>query len=301
MMKKLVFTIFAYTLSAIAFAEDKAEFKRTIPLAPTDHVILDVAVSKGDVAILYSHAGEITVAATARAGDNKDLPANFFDSVLTVERAGEHVKVRSATNAAYVDRPLRVSYTISVPNLIEINTAVDEGKQTVAGVLGPVKIVSGSGDIKASYITTTLDAKTGGGNIAVVRVGSSAKVETAAGNISLKDIGPASVAIVKKGTGRIEMDGVSGSFTGSADAGELDAKGGVYGDWNLTTVSGNIRIGISESKFEIDAATRSGVLSIEDDEIESTQDCNRRQCRQKVNGGGKMVRARSESGAIVFE
>jgi hypothetical protein len=298
MMKKIVFTIFACTLSAIAFAEDKAEFTRTIKLAPTDHVILDVAVSKGDVAITYSHAGEITVAATARAGDDKDLPANFFDSVLTVERAGEHVKVRSV---AHFSRPVKFSYTISVPNWIEINTAVDEGKQTVAGVLGPVKIVSGSGDITASYITTTLDAKTGGGNIAVVRVGSSAKVETAAGNINLKDIGPASVAIVKKGTGRIEMDGVSGSFTGSTDAGELDAKGGVYGDWNLTTVSGNIRIGISESKYEIDAATRTGVLSIENNDIESTQDCNRHECRQKVDGGGKIVRARSESGAIVLE
>jgi len=58
---------------------------------------------------------------------------------------------------------------------------------------------------------------------------------------------------------------------------------------------------VPESKFEIDAATRTGVLSIENDDIESTQNCNRRECRQKVNGGGKMVRARSESGAIVVE
>jgi DUF4097 and DUF4098 domain-containing protein YvlB len=301
-MRPLILTIFLGVLSAAALAEGRAEFERVISLAPADHIVLDVAVGKGDVTISYSHAGEIKVTATAKATDEKDVPANFFDTALTVQREGDHVKVQSVAKAVSQRKDLKVVYTIYVPNWIEVNSTVEDGKQSVSGVMGPVKLVSGSGDIKVNYITKTLDAKTGGGNITVIRVGSAAKVETAAGNINLKDIGPASVATVKKGTGRIEMDGVSGSFTGSTDAGELDASGGVFGDWDLKSTSGNIRIGLGpESKFDFDAATGSGKLSIENDDIEQGHDCNVHTCRQKVNGGGKVVRARSASGAILIK
>lgn len=284
---------------SFAFAEDKAEFKRTFALAPTDHITLDVAVSTGDVTISYSHAGEISVAATARTTDGEDLPQNFFAASLAVERDGSHVRIRSIPNPAFAGKAFKISYTINVPDWIEINSSVENGKQTIAGVRGPVKAISGSGDIKVSYITSELEARTGSGDIAVIRVGSSATVETGSGNINLKDIGPASVATVKKGTGRIEMDGVSGAFTGSTDAGELDVKGGIYDNWDLKSVSGNIRIGVAaESRFEIDAATRLGLLSIDNEDIESGQDANSRQCHQKVNGGGKLIRARSDSGNI---
>jgi hypothetical protein len=95
------------------------------------------------------------------------------------------------------------------------------------------------------------------------------------------------------------MDGVSGGFSGSTDAGELDAKGGVFDDWDLTSVSGNIRIGVAaEQKFDLDVATRSGSLLIENDDLDALPDAKARECHQKVNGGGKYVRARSESGTI---
>ncbi len=305
------FAIFAFAAHAFppfgepaAFAESKAEFKRTLALELTEHIILDVTAPKGDVNISFRHAGEISVAVTAATG-GKDLPPDFFDTSLTVEQEGMHVKIRSKPNAAYSDPTLRMSYSIGVPDWIEVNSTVDNGKQTVAGVRGPVKLVSGSGDIKVSYITASLEAKTGAGNIDVVRVGSFAKVETGTGNIRMKDIGPASVAIVQKGIGRIEMDGISGTFTGSTDAGDLDAGGGVFDDWDLKSVSGNIRVRVAnESKFNLDAATHRGILSIESQE-DDLEECRKapeaRECRQKVNGGGKLVHVRSESGNIVIQ
>jgi hypothetical protein len=304
MTRKLVSLAFLLTLGfgSAVYADSRAEFQRTFALAPTDHIILDVAVPNGDVTISYTHAGEISVAAIARAPEGKDLPADFFAHRLVAEREGDHIKIQFNAADARFDESLRISYTIGVPNWIEVNSSVGNGKQTIAGVMGPVRVVSGSGDVKVSYVTDALEAKTGSGNITVIRVGAAAKVETGLGNINLKDIGPGSVATVKKGTGRIEVDGISGTFTGSTDAGDLEVKGGVHDGWDLKSASGNIRIGpSSESKFEIDAATRSGKLLVENEDIEMPEGTAVRACRQKVNGGGKLVRARSTSGSIFIQ
>ena len=295
------------THGLLVFGEDKVEFKKTVSLSPADHMILDVTVPKGDVSIQYRHAGEISIVASAITTDGKDLPADFFDASLKVEREGDHLKILATSTALYAKPTVKISYQISVPDWIEVNSTVEkDGNQMVAGVRGPVKMVSGHGDIKVLYITTTLDATTGGGNITVTRVGTAAKVATGAGNIRMKDIGPSSSATVKNGTGRIEMDGVSGSFTGSTDAGELDAKGGVYGKWDLTSVSGDIRIelgvgeGGEEPKFAIDAATRSGKFLTENDDLKACRVAAVHECHQEVNGGGNLVRARSQSGDIYF-
>jgi hypothetical protein len=293
------------THGLLVFGEDKVEFKKSVPLAPADHMILDVTVPRGDVSIQFRHAGEISVTASAFTTDGKDLPDNFFDTSLKVERQGDHLKVSATPSDLSAKPTVKIAYTIGVPDWIEVNSTIEkDGNQNIAGVRGPVKVASGHGDIKILYVTTTLDAKTGSGNITVTRVGTAARVETGAGNIKMKDIGPSSAAIVKKGHGRIEMDGVSGSFTGSTDAGELVAQGAVFEDWNLTSASGKISIEIGggeggeEAKFEVDAITRSGMFLSENEYLKPCRVAAVHECHQKVNGGGKVVHARSQSGDI---
>jgi DUF4097 and DUF4098 domain-containing protein YvlB len=287
--------------SSLLFAEAKVEFHRTLSLAPSDHMILDVDVPRGDVTISYAHAGEISVSATAE-GSAGAIPTDFFDRGLTVEREGEHIKVQFRSNGATVPENSRIAYTINVPNWIEVNSSVGTGKQAISGVMGPVKAVSGSGDVNVLYITNDLEAKTGHGDITVIRVGTAAKVETGSGSIDMKDIGPASSATVRKGVGKIAVDGISGSFTASTDAGDLRVAGGVYDNWELKSGSGSIYIEPGEdSSFEIDASTRSGRVSVENEDMEVPKDPNIRACHQKVNGGGKLVRARSTSGTIFIK
>ncbi len=279
-----------------AFADSTVEFHRTLSLEPSDHITLDVTVPDGNVTIAYSHAGEILVSATAQASEGQ-IPADFFDRGLTVERQGENVKVQFNPSRAPASDNLRVSYTINVPNWIVVNSKVGTGRQTISGVMGPVTAVSDRGDVKVLYVTSTVDARTGRGDIQVNRVGTAARVETGSGSIVMKDIGPGSSATVRGGAGSVDVDGVSGSFTGSTDAGELRVAGGVYDKWDLKSASGSIHIGAdTESGFEIDAATRSGRLSVENDDMEV--DGSGRACHQKVNGGGKLIWARSMSGNI---
>jgi DUF4097 and DUF4098 domain-containing protein YvlB len=285
----------------VLLAGAKVEFTRTVQLAPSDHIILDVSIPKGDVNISYAHAGEISVTATAQASEGT-IAADFFERGLLVQREGEHLKVQFNSNGAAPNERIRVVYTIEVANWIEVNANVGTGKLSVSGVRGPVKAVTGSGDVSVFYITSEAEARTGRGDINVIRVGSGARVETGSGNITMKDIGPGSGATVKKGTGRLDADGIHGSFTGATDAGELRVAGGVYDNWDLQSASGNIHLNIgSDSHFEIDAATRTGQLSIENEAIELPKGADVRACHQKVNGGGKMVHVRSASGTIFLK
>ncbi|HLJ91222.1 MAG TPA: DUF4097 family beta strand repeat-containing protein [Candidatus Angelobacter sp.] len=299
MIKRLLFLVVVVgaTLRSFGFEDKQVTFKRNFTFGLGDHIALDLAVARGDVDISFSRAGELSVVASVRSIEDKDIPENFFDRVLTVELAGNHAKIKCGVD----NKDLKISYKIGVPDWIEINAAVDNGKLSIGGVTGPVKAIVGVGDIRAVYITSNLEARTGKGNITIIRVGDAAKAETGSGNINMRDIGPASTATVKKGVGRVEMDGISGSFTGSTDAGDLDVKGGVFGDWELKSTSGDIRILIPESKFDIDAATHSGRLYIESDDIKPPKEGAAQECRQQVNGGGKLVRARSESGAIYIK
>lgn len=287
---------------SVLLADTKVEYHRAVQLVPSDHILLDVNIPNGDVTITYAHAGEISVSAVAQASEDT-IASDFFERGMLVQREGERLKVQFNSNGAPSGERMRVAYTIEVPNWIEVNANVGTGKLSISGVMGPVKAVTGSGDVSVLYITNDLEAKTGRGDINVIRVGSAAKAETGSGNISMKDIGPGSVATVKKGTGRVDVDGISGSFTGSSDAGELRVGGGVYDNWEVQSGSGNIHLSISpESQYEIDAATRSGQLAIENEDIKAPrEDANARACHQKVNGGGKLVRARSISGTIFIQ
>lgn len=306
MIRQIVWTAILVCGAATNYAlGDTAavEFNRTLPLAPTDHIILDVTVPQGFVNISYSRSEQITVSATARAMDEKgSLPADFFTASLTVNREDNHVKVQFQPTDKYNGRNLRIAYNIGVPYWLEINSAVENGKQTVAGVMGPVKLVCGNGDIKVTFITKTLEATTGKGNIDVLRVGAGAKVETGSGSIDLKDVGPGSVATVKKGNGRIELDGARGSFVATTDAGELHARGMIFDSWDLNSTSGDIRLLVAaESKFDLDAVTRSGQLMVENEDAGKPRDADERECHQKVNGGGKPVRVHTESGSILIQ
>jgi len=287
--------------SGLLFAESAAEFHRSLPLEPSDHIILDVTVPNGNLTIAYAHAGEISIAAMARASRGQ-VPADYFDRGLVVERNGAHVKVQFNSKTPPANSDLRVTYTINVPNWIEINSSVGTGKQTISGVMGPVRAMVDSGDVKIQYITNTLEAKTGRGNIIVDRVGTAATIETGAGSIRVKDVGPGSSAAVKKGNGRIEAAGIRGSFVASTDAGELKVAGSVYDHWDLQSGSGDILVSTApEDKFDVDAATHSGRVAVENSDIEAPEDANARTCHQKVNGGGKLVRIRSTSGSIVLQ
>jgi len=312
------------TLVAIAWltslesgsAQSVDEFHRTLAVSAAEPVTLDIEVARGDVQVLYSREGQVSIAGYAHASSaasNHD----FFKAVLTIEQNGNHLRICHVSNPAYPEEGISVLYRIDVPYRTEVTAKVTYGTQTLSGIMGPVKIVTRKGDIKASYVSKGLQAeiesgnldlevigehvqaKTVTGNISCRRLAQGISAETGDGNITLMVVGP-STAIVKSGTGRIEAGGVRGTLIASTYAGDVHIKAVPHDDWQLSSSSGNIRLELPPAaRFELDASTNSGEFQVNRDDVE-TPHSDARHLYQKVNGGGRHIQAHSGNGRIVI-
>jgi DUF4097 and DUF4098 domain-containing protein YvlB len=298
-----------------ASAQLADQFHQTLTVTTTEPVTLDIEVARGEVQVLYGRDGQVSITGSARGAGGLDR--NFFKAVLTIEQSGNHFKVRHVSNSAYPEEGINVSYRIDVPYRTAVTSKVNNGKQTLSGIMGPVKVITHKGDIKASYVSKGLraqvdtgnldfevigehvEAKTGNGNISCTRLAQGITAETELGDITLMVVGP-SKATVKSGTGRIEAGGVRGTFMASTYAGDVHVKAVPHDDWQFNSGSGNIRFELPPAAaFELDATTTSGVLEVNRDDI-ATPHSDVRHLHQQVNGGGKRIQAHTGSGRIVI-
>jgi hypothetical protein len=279
-------------------------------------VTLDVDVPVGELQVSYGRDGEVSIAASAKSSAPAGIPDGFFSAVLGIEQSGNHIKVHTSDPAVPEGR-IKVMYRIDVPYRTQLTSKINSGKQVITGILGPVHAVTNKGDIKAAYISNALEAHVGrgnldlqvigghvdaiteGGNISCTRLPQGVSAEAGEGDITLMVVG-SSTAIVKKGTGRINVGGARGSFTGSTDQGDIYLKAIPHEDWQLSSVSGNVRLELPPSaKFELEASTRAGELQFDRDDI-TRPESNVLQFRQAINGGGRRIAVYTESGRIVI-
>lgn len=300
-----------------SLAQERAEFHRTIMVAPAQPVTLEVQVSSGDVQIFYGRDGEVSISAVAKSSGDARLNDNFFSRVLTIDQRENHLSVRHDPNTAYPEVGISVLYRIDVPYRTEVISRLNSGHQKISGIMGPVRAEVRSGDIKADYITKGLqaevdtgsldievvgervEAKAGRGNISCARVPQGISAETGDGDITLMVVGPSS-ARIKNGHGRIDVGGARGSFTGSTAEGDLHVKAIPHDDWQLSSMSGNVRLEFPPgAKLELEASTTAGEFQIDRDDM-AKPGPDLRHFEQKVNGGGKRIEVHTGSGKIVI-
>jgi hypothetical protein len=300
-----------------AFAQFVVEFHRTLPVTVAEAVSLEIVIAKGDLQVAYAREGQVSITAIAQASNGGNLPEDFLTTRLSVERIGNRVEIREQAHDEESHSGVEVAYRIDVPYRTEVHSVLSQGKETVIGVMGPVRARTNKGDIKVSYISKgavveagagnldlqvigeRVEAKTGRGDISCLRVAQGLSAETGEGDISLKAVGP-SHAIVKRGPGRIDAGGVMGTLVASTDAGDLHVKAAPHDDWQLSSVSGTVRVELPpRARFELDVGTVSGEVDVHRNDIE-VPGVEVRRFHQKVNGGGKHVVVRAQNGRIVI-
>jgi len=303
--------------ASTGFAQSACEFHRTLSVTAIDPVTLDVQLTDGELQIAYGRNEQVSIAAFAQVPVGAKADKEFLATALAVEQDGNHLRIRYQSSVGPGQGKIKIVCRIDVPYLTEVRSTVDNGKQTITGIMGPVKARIKNGDINVSYISRgvlaeagsgnldlevigeRIEARTGSGNISCIRAVQGASVETEDGDIVLMVVGP-SQANVKRGTGRIDVAGARGSFTGSTTEGDLHVKAMLHDNWRLTSASGNIRVELpTAARFEVDATTNFGEVLIDRDDIERP-DAGVRQFHRKVNGGGKRIDVRTESGKIVI-
>jgi hypothetical protein len=313
------FTVIAIAVLActqLLFAQVSAEFHRTLTVTPAEPLRLDIDVPSGDLQIFYGRDGQVSISGAAKTSASAKLDDNFFPAALRIEQNGNHLSLRHVPNLAFSEKGIQVSYRIDVPYRTEVTSTLNRGEQNISGILGPVIAVTGTGDIKASYVSKGLQAQVGTGNLDIQVIGGRVEARTRNGNISctraalgvsaetgdgditLMVIGP-STATVKKGTGRIEVGGARGSFVGSTDEGDLHVRAIPRDDWQLSSASGNIRLDLPPvANLELHASTDSGAFQFDRDDI-ARPDADLHHFRQKI-GGGKQIEVHTRRGKIVI-
>jgi hypothetical protein len=298
-------------------AQPTREFHRTLAVTANDPVTLDVGLSKGELHIAYGRDDQVSIAAIvqipAGANENTEVP----DAAPSIEQNGNHLRIRELSSDGPAGGKTKIIWRIDVPYRTEVDSLVENGKQTITGIMGPVKAGTRKGDIKISYVSKGVtaeagsgdldlevigeraEARTGDGNITCIRLVEGANAVTEKGDIVFMVVGP-SQANVKTGNGRIDVGGARGTLSGSTAGGDLHVKAIPHGDWQLNSVSGNIRVELPPAaRFEVDATTEFGEVLVDRDDMERSEGEVHR-LHQRVNGGGKRIEVHNETGNIAI-
>jgi len=308
----IAFTVFIHS----ACAQSADQYHRTLTVSTADPVVLDVDIPKGELQILYSHEGEVSVTASAQPSSKTTMNRNVATEIA-LDQDGNRIKLRHVSNSSSDNTVAGILYRIDVPYRTVVTANVHDGKLAISGVMGPVHALTGRGDIKISYVSKELvaqagagnldlqvigarvEAKTENGNISCTRAAQGISAETQEGDITLMVVGPAT-ATVKTGTGRINISGARGSLLASTDAGELHVKAVPHGDWQLRSASGTVRVELPRgAKFEVDAASSRSEIAVERDDIPRSDDVHH--LHKVVNGGGTGIQLSTENGRIVIQ
>ncbi|MGH9762571.1 MAG: DUF4097 family beta strand repeat-containing protein, partial [Blastocatellia bacterium] len=264
--------------------------------------------------------GQVVVSATVRPGAGSRLNGKPLSSIVSLTQQGSYVHI------GHIQGPSRerdegdpqISYRIEVPENTEIGSSLQKGNVTIVGVQGPVKATTGAGNVNISYVIKDtfaqtesgdleieavagrVTATTGEGNIACTRVPAGVSAQTNDGDITLLVVGP-SDAVVRQGSGKIDIGGARSTLVASTDTGELHIKAVPRQDWKLSSGSGTIRVELPPSAgFEIDAASKSGRISVKRRDTHEPSPALNNELVQKVNGGGAKIQARSDKGRIII-
>jgi hypothetical protein len=274
----MVSTFFLFAAPALA----KGPARKTLDVGLKDPVVLDLAVAAGDVRMTYSRDGELSVNVSAQDTSGEEISEKFLTRGMTVEQDGPRVRIRTLPNP-FPGKPPKVSYQIDVPSRIEVNAAIlGAGNLTVIGITGPATLRTAQGKISCSRVRGKLDAETGSGNIVLIQNGPSR-------------------AVVKAGLGSIDAVAARGNLFASTDKGDVHIKAVLWDAWQVTSRSGNVRIELpDEQKFDFDAETVSGSISVERDDMQKPAS-EIHKLHQQVNGGGSRVSVRSAAGNIFIQ
>jgi DUF4097 and DUF4098 domain-containing protein YvlB len=308
------FAVHLIAWAPLAAAQSVDQYHRTLTVSANDPVTLEVDVPKGELQILYGREGQVSVSAVPQSS-GKASPHKNFDGGITLVQNGNDIKLADVSNFQYPG--VGVLYRIDVPYRTVITSTINNGNLTISGVMGPVKAKTGRGDIKVSYVSKELVAQAGSGNLDLQVIGGRVEAsaesgsiscsraalgvsaETQDGDITLMEVG-SSTAIVKKGSGRINVGGIRGSFLGTADTGDVRVKAVPYSDWQLGSRTGTVRVALPRAaKFEVEAASTSGEISVERNDTSRPNDVHH--LHQAVNGGGTRIQLSTESGRIVIQ
>jgi DUF4097 and DUF4098 domain-containing protein YvlB len=294
-------------------------FERT--LQTTGAVAIELTTQSGNVEVETGSSGQVQIVAHIKSsslfgGDDAERIQRIA-AKPPIQQTGNEIRI-GVLDDPELRHNLSISYALKVPPDTQLRSHTGSGRQSVAGLLGPVELESGSGDLELRSIGSAVRASTGSGNLTIDQIRGSVRAKTGSGSIHAMGVGggfegssgsggmvveqTAGGAVrADTGSGSLNLRGLRGSVEATAGSGTIYAEGSPNGGWMIRTGSGDVHLRFpSDASFDFSGHTSSGSITVSHPlTVEGT--LGKKEIRGKVGGGGVPVEVKTGSGNIEID
>lgn len=203
-----------------------------------------------------------------------------------IEKLGNRLVVQAPK--AWQLRNVPLAVTVRAPAGSHLEVRAGAADVLVTGSTGRADILTGSGEVGLERADGSAIIRTGTGDIKLGPTLSGLQLRTGSGHVEAASVGGS--ATVATGTGNVWLGAVAGEVLARTGSGDLSVADAASGSLELTTGSGEIRVGIRGGvKAEIDLTSNVGEVSSELDVADNAP----------AGGVALKVRARTGTGNAV--
>jgi hypothetical protein len=179
----------------------------------------------------------------------------------TIDFTGRRLSVRSPREFPLRTVPLTIH--VRAPTGSSITARSGSADIAVDGVADRFDASTGSGQVRAQRCTGSVDIRTGSGDVRLGSVPGGLRVRTGSGEVDVASIddtvGAAGGGTVQTGSGDVRLGTVRHNVSARTGSGDLTVVDASAGGLELTTGSGQLRVGIhSGVRAELDVSSGSG-------------------------------------------
>lgn len=175
-----------------------------------------------------------------------------------IDFTGQRLTVRSPREFPLRTVPLIIQ--LSAPPDSSIIARGDSADIAVTGAAAQLDAATGSGEIRAQHCTGPADLRTGSGDVRLGTVLGRLRVRTGSGQVDVTSVeGAGSTGTVQTGSGDVRLGCVQHDMSARTGSGDVTVVDACAGGLELTTGSGQLRIGIHQGVLaELDISSFAG-------------------------------------------
>jgi hypothetical protein len=177
-----------------------------------------------------------------------------------IEKLGNRLVVQAPK--AWQLRNVPLAVTVRAPAGSHLEVRAGAADVLVTGSAGRADILTGSGDVGLERADGSAIIRTGTGDIKLGPTLSGLQLRTGSGHVEAASVGGS--ATVATGTGNVWLGAVAGEVLARTGSGDLSVADAASGSLELTTGSGEVRVGVRGGvKAEVDLTSNVGEVSSE--------------------------------------
>jgi DUF4097 and DUF4098 domain-containing protein YvlB len=214
---------------------------RTYPAAGPQQLFVELG--SGEVSVTTADDRDtVEIEVTGRSAED-----------VQVEQHGDQIDVIAPRSAGFRTGSSSIDVTITAPSRSGLTTKLGSAGVVARGVLGAVRIATGSGSVNLDEVLEPSTVKTGSGTIDVRRLQAHSELKTGSGEITVGRVD--NTARLSTGSGDIEVGQAYGAVSLKSGSGDL-VVGTAGSDASLSSGSGDLRIGrISRGQAQLKNAS----------------------------------------------